>query len=163
MNVHRRIRKHLVGNSNTSQTDHSLTQYKESSHSHTKPFIIKRLCTEYINKMNKTLVLMNIQLSAVLRDITGVSGLRVIQAILQGERDPKKLEQLVSTRCKADRKDIEKALVGDFRPEYLFELKDCYDLYMYYWDKIHNTDKQIEELLKKRSEQHTHQVNRTEF
>lgn len=119
--------------------------------------------SKYINKMNKTLVLMNIQLSAVLRDITGISGLRVIQAILQGERDPKKLEPLVSTRCKADRKDIEKALVGNFRPEYLFELKDCYDLYMYYWDKIHNVDKQIEELLKKRFEQHTHQVNRTEF
>jgi hypothetical protein len=52
MNVHRRIRKHLVGNSNTSQTDHSLTQYKESNHPPTKPFIIRRLCTEYISKMN---------------------------------------------------------------------------------------------------------------
>jgi len=103
--------------------------------------------SKYISKMNKTLVLMNIQLQAVLSDIAGVSGMRVISAILGGERDPKKLEQLVDLRCKADRKDIEKALTGDWRNEYLFELKDCYDLYKYYWTKIRGIDKAIENLL----------------
>ena len=94
---------------------------------------------------------MNIQLKAVLRDISGVSGIRVIEAILAGERDPKKLEPLVSTRCHSERKDIEKALTGDFRKEYLFELRDCYDLYKYYWTKIEQIDKQIELLLKEYS------------
>lgn len=103
--------------------------------------------SKYITKMNKTLVLMNIQLKAVLRDITGSSGLRVIEAILKGERDAKKLESLVSDLCQSDRKDIEKALKGDFRPEYLFELQDCYDLYNYYWAKIDKIDKEIERLL----------------
>lgn len=103
--------------------------------------------SKYITKMNKTLVLMNIQLKAVLRDISGPSGVRVIEAILSGERDAKKLEPLLSDLCQSDRKDIEKALTGDFRPEYLFELRDCYDLYNYYWSKIEKTDKKIEELL----------------
>lgn len=103
--------------------------------------------SKYITKMNKTLVLMNIQLKAVLRDISGPSGLRVIEAILKGERDAKKLESLVSDLCKSDRKDIEKALKGDFRPEYLFELRDCYDLYNYYWAKIDKIDQEIERLL----------------
>ena len=104
--------------------------------------------SRFISKMNKVLVLMNIQLHTVLRDITGESGLKVIEAILQGERDAKKLTELVSLRAKAKREDIEKALVGDFREEYLFELNHCYQLYNYYWQKITETDKQIEELLK---------------
>lgn len=101
----------------------------------------------YISKMNKTLVLMNIQLKAVLRDISGTSGMRVINAILEGERNTKVLEQLVSSLCKSERKDIQKALEGDWRDEYLFELQDCYDLYHFYWEKIRNIDKEIERLL----------------
>lgn len=104
--------------------------------------------SRFISKMNKVLVLMNIQLRTVLRDITGESGLKVISAILSGERDPKKLTKEVSLRVKASRKAIEKALVGDFRNEYLFELKHCFELYTYYWGKVEETDKQIEFLLK---------------
>lgn len=106
--------------------------------------------SRFISKMNKVLVLMNIQLHTVLRDITGESGLKVIEAILQGERNAKKLTELVSLRAKAKREDIEKALVGDFREEYLFELNHCYQLYNYYWQKIKETDRQIEELLKEK-------------
>lgn len=102
----------------------------------------------YISKMNKVLVLMNIQLSVVLRDITGESGLRVINAILSGERNPKKLSELFDYRVKAKREDIEKALCGDFRREYLFELAQCYEIYKFYWQKIADTDKQIEQWLK---------------
>jgi len=104
--------------------------------------------SRFISKMNKVLVLMNIQLHVVLRDITGQSGLKVITAILNGERDAKKLTELVSFRVKAKREDIEKALTGDFRKEYLFELNHCYQLYSVYWQKIEETDKQIEDLLK---------------
>jgi len=104
--------------------------------------------SRFISKMNKVLVLMNIQLHVVLRDITGQSGLNVVVAILQGERDAKKLVELVSLRVKAKRENIVKALKGDFRKEYLFELGQCYQLYMVYWQKIEETDKQIEGLLK---------------
>lgn len=103
--------------------------------------------SRYVSKMNKLLVLMNIQLSAVLRDITGLSGRRVIEAILQGERDPKALSMLVSSRVKSSREDIEKALVGDWREEYLFELQDSYAIYCMYWDNVRQTDMEIEKLL----------------
>jgi hypothetical protein len=104
--------------------------------------------SKYINKMNKTLVLMNIQLKAVLSDITGVSGIKVIESILAGERNPEQLEKLVHGTCKSKREDIIKALHGDWRAEYLFELKDCYDLYNYLWEKIRKIDLEIEALLK---------------
>jgi transposase len=103
--------------------------------------------SRFISKMNKVLVLMNIQLHAVLRDITGESGLKVIASILSGERDACILTALVSLNVKASREDIEKALVGDFREEYLFELAHCYQLYQFYWEKIKETDTQIVKLL----------------
>jgi transposase len=98
--------------------------------------------------MSKELVLMNIQLHAVLRDITGQSGLKVTNAVIAGERDPKALSNLVSYRVKASREDIEKAMVCDYRPECLFELGQCLQLYNYYWQKITETDNQINGLLK---------------
>ena len=64
-------------------------------------------------KGHKTNVLMNIQLGAVLRYITGESDIRVIEAILAGEREAKDLAKLVSSRVKASRQAIEKVLVGD--------------------------------------------------
>jgi len=112
--------------------------------------------SRFISKMNKLLVLMNIQLSNVLRDITGESGLKVIEAILSGEREPQKLETLISLRCKSSRPDIIKALTGDWRQEYLFELRDCYDLYNFYWKKIRILDNEIEILLRAHSAQYQH-------
>jgi len=119
--------------------------------------------SKYISKMSKTLVLMNIQLQAVIRDIAGVSGMRVIKAILDGERDAKNLEQLVSLRCEAERKDIEKALTGHWREEYLFELQDCYDLYNYYWEKIRVIDKEIERLLAVDSQKNKPEVSKDDY
>jgi transposase len=118
---------------------------------------------KYISKINKVLVLMNIQLKAVLRDITGESGVRVIEAILKGERNAKKLEALVSQQCESQRKDIEKALTGDWRTEYLFELQQCYDLYKYYWQKIRETDCQIERILQEYSQQSKHEVSKSDY
>ena len=117
--------------------------------------------SRFISKMNKLLVLMNIQLSNVLRDITGESGLKVIEAILSGEREPQRLEKLISLRCTSSRENILKALTGDWRQEYLFELRDCYDLYNFYWKKIRALDNEIEILLRKHSAQFQH--NQTEF
>jgi len=96
--------------------------------------------SRYISKMNKSLVLMNIQLKTVLSDITGESGLRVIEAIVCGERDPNVLAKFVS-------KTIKDALIGDWRPEHLFEMSQNYEFYMFIKKKIEETDKQIEVLL----------------
>lgn len=100
--------------------------------------------SKYISKMNKSLVLMNIQLKTVLRDLTGESGLKVITAIVLGERDPDKLEKLVGKQVKASREEIKKALTGDWRDEHLFELAQNYEFHKFTWEKISQTDKQIE-------------------
>ncbi len=104
--------------------------------------------SKFIQKMNKSLVLMNIQLKTVLRDLSGESGLKVIEAIINGERNPGVLENLVGKRVKAFRDEIKKALTGDWRPEHLFELSQNYGFYKFTWEQIRETDKQIENLLK---------------
>lgn len=104
--------------------------------------------SKFISKMNKSLVLMNIQLKTVLRDLTGESGLKVIEAILKGERNPEQLEKLVGKNVKASRDEIQKALEGDWRSEHLFELRQNYEFYMFTWEKIRQTDDRIEEILK---------------
>jgi transposase len=103
--------------------------------------------SKFIAKMNKSLVLMNIQLKTVLRDLTGESGLKVIEAIVKGERNPEKLEKLVGKNVKAPRDEILKALVGDWRSEHLFELAQNYEFYTFTWEKIRQTDGRIEEIL----------------
>jgi transposase len=103
--------------------------------------------SRFIAKMNKSLVLMNIQLKTVLRDLTGESGLKIIEAIVNGEREPMKLEKLVGKRVKASRQEIKNALTGDWRPEHLFELSQNFEFYKFTWEKIAETDKCIENLL----------------
>ncbi len=95
---------------------------------------------------------MNIQLKTVLRDLTGESGLMVIRAILQGERNPVRLAKNVSKNVKSSRKDIQKALEGNWREEHLFELGQNYSLHQFTWAKIRETDNQIEALLKKKDD-----------
>jgi transposase len=137
---------HSIGLLSNSFQPDTLTHELRTYTRHRKNMIAD--ASHIISKMNKVLVLMNIQLHGVLRNITGESGLKVIRAILQGERDPKILSSLVSLRVKAKREDIEKALTGEFRKEYLFELGQCFQLYNFYWQKIEETDKQIEAWLK---------------
>lgn len=101
----------------------------------------------YINKMQKALRLINIRLDAVLRDIMGRSGKDIIEAILKGERNTKILASLVQSTVKASAKQIEAALTGDWREEYIFELRHCYELYQYYHKKIDECDQEIKKLL----------------
>lgn len=103
--------------------------------------------SKYVAKMNKSMVLMNIQLKTVLSDLTGESGLKVIKAIVKGEREPEKLERLVGKSVKASRKDIKKALTGNWRSEHLFELSQNLSFYEFVWSKIDETDQQIEQIL----------------
>src|SRR5450432_1001588 len=101
----------------------------------------------YINKMQKALRLINIRLDAVLRDVMGRSGKDIIEAILKGERNVKVLASLVQSTVKASPKEIEAALTGDWREEYIFELRHCYELYRYYHVKIDECDQEIKKLL----------------
>jgi transposase len=97
----------------------------------------------YSNKMQKALRLMNIRLDVVLNDITGQSGMAVIEAILAGHREADQLVLLVSDRVKKSRQEIVDALQGWWREELLFELQSCLDFYRLYEGKIKECDQVI--------------------
>src|SRR6266536_4420612 len=93
--------------------------------------------------MQKALQQMNVQLHQVLSDVTGVSGLRIIEAILKGERDAPTLAKLADRRVHASQATIEKALKGDYRREHLFVLQTAFDLQATYDQKIQLCDEQV--------------------
>jgi transposase len=90
---------------------------------------------------------MNLQLHKVISDITGVTGMRIIRAILDGERDPIKLAQMKDPRIKKSTATIAKALEGDYRQEHLFALKQAVELYFFYHQQIEACNQQIETYL----------------
>jgi hypothetical protein len=73
--------------------------------------------------MQKALTLMNIQLHHVISDISGLTGLSIVRAIVDGERDPKQLAKLRDPRIRASKEIIEKSLQGHWQEELLFDLK----------------------------------------
>jgi len=93
--------------------------------------------------MQKALQQMNVQLSQVLSDVTGVSGMAIIEAILKGERDPAALAGLVHRRVRASTERIQKALQGGYRPEHLFVLQQAFSLHATIEEKIFACDEQI--------------------
>jgi transposase len=103
-----------------------------------------------IPKMQKALRQTNIRLDNALNDITGVSGRAIIEAILEGHRDPNYLASLIKYNVKKSKEEIIKALTGDWREEYIFELKQSYELYVFYHQKITECDKEIEAVLRDR-------------
>ena len=105
----------------------------------------------HIQHMQKALTEMNLQLHHVVADITGVTGLRIIRAILAGERDPKVLARLRDYRCHASAETIEKALTGNYRAEHLFTLEQALALYEAYREKASACDARIEAVLKELS------------
>ena len=84
--------------------------------------LIEQLAT-YTHKMQKALRLMNLRLDVAIRDITSKSGLALIEAILGGQRDSHGLASLVDIRMKRSKQEIAQSLQGNWRQEYLFELK----------------------------------------
>src|SRR5438046_2380268 len=78
-----------------------------------------------IQHMQKALTQMNLHLHPVLSDLSGVSGLAIVDAILQGERDPARLAALRDPRVQASEETVRKALVGDWREEHLFTLRQA--------------------------------------
>ena len=102
-----------------------------------------------LNRMHKMLELMNIKLGNAISDISGKSGTDIIRAIGEGERDPNKLAQLASDRCKSSKKEIAKALTGTYSEECIFVMKQELVTYEFFHKKIEETELKIEELLEK--------------
>jgi len=97
-----------------------------------------------IHLMQKALEQMNIQLHKVLSDITGMTGMKIIRAIVAGDRDPVALASLKHPLVKSSTDTIAKALTGEYRQEHLFTLKQALELYDFYHAKITECDHQIE-------------------
>jgi transposase len=98
----------------------------------------------HIQHMQKALQQMNVQLTQVVSDITGVTGLAIIRAILAGERDPQQLAALRQPGCKRSAQEIAMALTGHYRAEHVFALKQALALYDFYTQQLAECDAQIE-------------------
>ena len=99
---------------------------------------------QHVQHMHKALTQMNVKLQHVIRDITGKTGMDIIEAIVGGERNPRRLARLRDPRTKADEKTIAKSLQGHWREEHIFELSQALELYRTYQDKIAQCDREIE-------------------
>ncbi len=104
---------------------------------------------EYILQMQKALTQMNVQLHHVVSHLTGETGLRILRAILNGERDPLILVELRDPQItRSTKEEMRKALVGDWRPELLFVLKQSLRGWEFCQEQMRECDGQIEQLLK---------------
>ncbi len=101
-----------------------------------------------IQQMQKVLTEMNVQLANVLSDLSGTTGMRILQAILDGQRDPQRLAALADPRVQASRKEIAQSLEGHWREDLLFVLQQVHDLYFTYLESITACDRRIEAHLK---------------
>jgi transposase len=102
---------------------------------------------ERVQLMHKALMQMNIQLSQAVSDITGVTGLNIIRAILSGTREPHILADLSVNGCRKKRELIEKALEGNYRDEHVFALSQAYEGYEFCHKQILDCEKKIEQVL----------------
>jgi transposase len=98
----------------------------------------------HIQHMHKALMEMNLQLHHVVSDITGATGMRIIRAIVAGERDPEVLATFRDIRCHSSTEVIKAALVGNDRDEHIFALTQSLDLYDFYQTKIEDCDRKLE-------------------
>lgn len=103
----------------------------------------------HMQHMQKALTLMNLQLHHVISDICGVTGLKIIRAIVAGERDPDVLASMRDVRCRESLQTIRAALEGNYQPEHVFALSQALALFDSYQDRIGDCDQQIENALKR--------------
>lgn len=106
-----------------------------------------QMSSQHVLHMHKALTQMNLQIHHVIDDITGLTGLAIVDAILAGERDPAELAKLRNWRIKADPETIRKSLVGNWQEEHLFTLQQSREFYRFYQQQIVKCDEQIEQLV----------------
>jgi len=102
---------------------------------------------QHVQHMQKALTQMNLQIQHVISDLTGVTGLAIVDAILDGERDPAVLAKLRDPRIQASAETIQKSLVGTWQPEHLFVLGQSRLLYKTYQQEIVKCDQEMERLV----------------
>jgi transposase len=107
-----------------------------------------QMAAVHIQHMQKALDQMNIQIHHVISDLTGVTGLAIVDAILAGERNPSKLAALRDPKIAASAETIAESLVGDYRPEHLFTLRQSLQAYRQYQQWISACDTEIEKHLR---------------
>lgn len=100
----------------------------------------------HIQHMQKALTLMNIRLTNVLSDITGVTGMKIIRAIVNGERNRQTLASFRDAKCAKSEAEIEKSLEGNYKLEHLFVLKQALELFDFYDQQIRQCDHELEAL-----------------
>jgi len=99
---------------------------------------------QHIQHMQKALEQMNVKLAEVVSDITGVTGMSIIKAILRGQRDPLELAKLRNDQCKRTEAEIARALYGNWREEHLFALRQAVALYEFYQKQLRECDVRLE-------------------
>jgi transposase len=105
------------------------------------------------HKMQKFLKLLNFRLDVVVRDVTGLTGLKIIEEICKGELNPAKLSEYRHYNCRKSKEEISKALVSNERPDYLFGLQQEYERHLFYVSQIEKCDNQISNFFSKELEQ----------
>jgi hypothetical protein len=103
----------------------------------------------HIQHMQKALTQMNLQIHHVISDITGATGMRIIRAIVAGERDPDTLASYRDIRCHSSVETVRQALIGNYREEHLFALAQALELYEVYQAKVATCDEKIEVVLER--------------
>ena len=99
----------------------------------------------HVQHMQKAMQQMNLQLTQSLTDITGVTGMQIVRAIVSGERDPLVLAAFRQPGCHSTEEEIAKALTGNYRAEHVFALKQALALYDVYTDQLAECDRQLEQ------------------
>jgi hypothetical protein len=112
-----------------------------------------------IQRIQKALTEMNLQLANVISDISGTTGSRILHAIVEGERDPQRLAAMRGWRIKATPDEVGKSLLGNWRDELIFVLGENLALYEVYQRKIERCDYRIERHLKSMSAQVDNNTN----
>lgn len=101
-----------------------------------------------LNRMQKALTQMNIQLASVISDISGVTGMKIIRAIIAGERNPEQLAALSDRRIKATQDTVARSLHGNWRREHLHALEQEVECYDFFERQIAGCDAAIGEVMK---------------
>lgn len=138
-------RLHSLGLLRGSFLSNEFSRQLRSYYHHRQSLI--RQCSKYTNKMQKALRLMNIRLDIAIRDINGKTGKSIIKAIIDGERNPKKLASLADVRVKKSKEEIALSLEGEWKDDLIFILSDCFSIYNSCQERIKECDKKLKQLL----------------
>jgi transposase len=109
------------------------------------------LSSDTVRRMQKALELMNIKIHTVISDILGKTGMKMLKAIIAGERDPQMLFTLCDPRIKASQEEIIKSLQGIWKEEYLFMLEQAVENYEFHKKQIKSCEEKIKQQLLKQA------------